>query len=145
MNEEKKTKAQEPFNLRAEFIAVQAEMRAVQKDRENPFFRSNYATLLAIVTMLKPILAKHGLAYTQTVENGNMVTRIFGDGDGQIESSIPFACDSKDPQKVGSYVSYLRRYSLSAAFGVVVAEDETDDDGNKASGKVSKDEEPSPF
>ena len=55
-----------------------------------------------------------------------------------IVSSIPFGLASTaKPQDIGSAITYAKRYGLQAAFGVVVAEDPTDDDGNAASGNPS--------
>ncbi|MCE4971882.1 ERF family protein, partial [Staphylococcus chromogenes] len=45
--------------------------------------------------------------------------------------------EKNTPQGAGSLISYLKRYSLSAIFGIT---SDQDDDGNAASGKQSKSE-----
>lgn len=45
--------------------------------------------------------------------------------------------EKNTPQGAGSLISYLKRYSLSAIFGIT---SDQDDDGNVASGKQSKSE-----
>lgn len=121
------------------FAHVQGEMEPVVKDRDNPFFKSNYATLLAIHEMLRPILAKHGVGYSQSVVHHDgekwMETKIFAKGcDGVIQSEVPFSCVDQKPQGLGSAITYMRRYGLQCAFGIVVADADDDDDGNRANG-----------
>ncbi len=134
-------KAAKPLDgIRARFVNMQAELTPVTKDRDNPFLKSNYATLKAIVDMLRPLLAKYGIGYVQSVgtdERGDkwMVTEIFCTETNEILTSrVPFACAGTKPQEVGSAITYTKRYGLQCAFGVVVADDETDDDGNAANG-----------
>jgi hypothetical protein len=43
--------------------------------------------------------------------------------------------EKNTPQGIGSALTYMRRYSLSAAFGIT---SDQDDDGNQASGHISK-------
>lgn len=137
-------------NLAAALVSAQAEFTVVVKDANNPFFRSNYATLKAIVEMLRAPLAKHGLSYVQGIDivEGEkvMATTIIHKSGEWLVSFSPFYTNpsvdkDKDgkivreyvkPQDGGSGVTYSKRYGLQAAFGVVVADDDTDDDGNRA-------------
>jgi len=127
--------------LFAALAKAQGEFKTVAKDAENPFFKSNYATLAAIVEMVRAPLAKNGLAFMQSIcgdLNGKArMNTIVTHSSGQfIISAIPFTCQATKPQDVGSAITYAKRYGLQAALGVVVAEDATDDDGNAASGRV---------
>ena len=77
----KTTNAVKATTLAAALVAAQGEFTAVAKDADNPFFKSEYATLLAVTAMLRPILAKHGLGYTgfppATAHGAEWVTRII--------------------------------------------------------------------
>lgn len=130
-------------SLYAAMVAVQGEMKVVAKDRENPYFKSNYATLKAITDMLRPILAKHSVGYVQSVETRDgspwMVTTIFHAESGEtISSSVPFSAVDSKPQTLGSAITYMKRYGIQCAFGVIVAEDDSDDDGSAANGNKVK-------
>lgn len=128
----------------AAIVAAQGEMTVVAKDRENPYFKSNYATLKAVADMLRPILSKHGLGYIQSVEmrEGSpwMVTKIVhAQSCESVESAVPFSSVDQKPQTLGSAITYMKRYGLQCAFGVIVAEDDCDDDGNRANGNRTND------
>lgn len=136
--ETKTTKAVKATTLAAALVAAQGEFTPVTKDASNPFFNSEYATLLAVTAMLRPILAKHGLGYTSfhcATEHGEeWVTRIIHESGETLDTAVPFSCADKKPQGFGSAITYFRRYGLQAAFGVVVVGDALDDDGNRANG-----------
>jgi hypothetical protein len=116
----------------------QAECPAVEKGKDNPFFKSKYASLDAIQYVIQPFLAKHGLVVTQcniNTETGLFVeTRVYhvDSEDRCITSIFPIIIQKNTPQDYGSAVSYARRYSLTGVLNVRVV-DESDDDGNTAS------------
>jgi len=97
-----------------------------------------YATLPAIHTVIKKPLHDCGLSfrYEQSVKNSEMTVRcIVTHTNGHSEStsmSAPMdASGSKNAiQAIGSSNSYLQRYTLIGALGIVTAD--TDDDGMKA-------------
>lgn len=103
------------------------------KDKTNPHFRSKYADLGNVIDAIKPALVQHGLWFIQTVHNVPgcaAVETIIMHSSGESLScgvvSIPV--NKLDAQGFGSALTYARRYSLSAAFGVAPE----DDDGNEA-------------
>lgn len=112
-------------------------------DSKNPHFGNKFASLLAVSNVVRPVLAKHGLAYRQTVAEKDgahsVVTWVYGiDTDGTLSekvlAAVPITVVS-DPQKMGSAITYAKRYCLLAAFGLVGDED---DDGNAASSPAPK-------
>jgi hypothetical protein len=126
--------------IAAALVAAQGEMRAVGKDATNPHFRSRYATLDAIMDMVRPILAKHGLAVMQgtshpdTTADGKLTsmaveTRIIHTSGEWVSSSVIMPVAKADPQGAGSAVTYGRRYGISALLAIVA---DDDDDGNAA-------------
>jgi len=112
---------------------AQAEMTGAKKDSENPFFKSKYADLHAVIEAVREPLAKYGLCVTQTIkiaENGYAaVTTTLGHESGQyISGDCPIINTKGDAQGMGSAVTYARRYSLAAICGIA----QMDDDGNAA-------------
>ena len=104
-----------------------------------------YATLKAILAVVKPVLAEHGIRIRQGAE----FSRSADDGSGMKGRLIPVYTDlvhaqsgdvertlveipltRLDPQSMGSAITYGKRYSLIAALGL--STDEADDDGARA-------------
>lgn len=125
-------------NLNAALVAAQAELHAPSKNRtvtvrsDKGSYKFDYATLDNIVEQtLRPILPKHGLWFVQGVREGQMVTTILHASGEALECGIPMPNLPAKAQEAGSLISYFKRYSLCAAFGLVAEED---DDANVASG-----------
>lgn len=117
--------------------AAQGEIDDPSKDRENPHFRSSYATLAAVLAVVRPAFARHGLSVVQgastTPEGVCVSTRILHQSGEWIEETLSAPPAKRDPQGIGSAVTYLRRYGLMSMAGVAAAED--DDDGEAAQGR----------
>lgn len=112
---------------------AQGQIEGAKKDSDNPFFKSKYADLSSVVEAIKKPLTDNGLSYIQRVfdkENHACVETVILHSSGQsIYCGIVSVPVSKqDAQGFGSAMTYARRYSLSAAFGVAPE----DDDGNAA-------------
>jgi len=120
--------------------AAQGEIDDPSKDRENPHFRSSYATLAAVLAVVRPAFARHGLSVVQgastTAEGVAVSTRILHQSGEWIEETLSAPPAKRDPQGIGSAVTYLRRYGLMSMAGVAAAED--DDDGEAAQGRGGK-------
>jgi hypothetical protein len=123
------------------------------KDSSNPFFKSSYADLSAVINAVGEA-ANYGLSFTQIVHYENT---ILTDGehkqymyrdlfvetvvshntdDNKLVSRIPIiVADNKksDPQAMGSAITYAKRYALQAIYGLATE----DDDANSASGKTN--------
>tara|TARA_Y100000310_G_scaffold1864_1_gene2355 strand:- start:3282 stop:3758 length:477 start_codon:yes stop_codon:yes gene_type:complete len=99
----------------------------VKKGAENPFFKSKYATLDSIVEILMPLLKEHGLLIYHGTIQREVVTRVIDVESGEsIQSSFPLPT-LEDPQKIGSAITYARRYNIVQLFNLVT---DDDDDGN---------------
>lgn len=119
--------------LSAAMAAAFAEIEAATKDAKNPHFKSNYATLGAVVDAVKPALVKHSLFFTQEthdVQGGVCVETVIRHASGDAIRCGPLfvPANKNDAQGYGSALTYCRRYSLMTAFGVSAE----DDDGNAA-------------
>lgn len=127
--------------LYKKLLSVQKEVGAITKDSTNPFFKSQYFDINGLLSELKPILNKEGLVVLQPLTNidGKLAleTLVIDEKSGDQIKSVCILPDLQDPQKMGSAVTYFRRYSLQSFFLLQAA----DDDGESAKGvKVGKKE-----
>ena len=117
-------------------VKFQSQLRPVNKDSENPFFKSSYADLSSILQAVVPLLTANDLAVIQPmrVENGDtiLITRIIHSSGEFIQSEMILPVHA-DPQKFGSLITYYKRYQLQAILGVSTKDE--DDDANFASDK----------
>ena len=127
-----------PLTLAEALAAAQLEITDPAKDSVNPHFRSRYADLATVLKTVRPVLAKHGIALTQTTQilDGSLVlvTRLHWK-DEELAGYYPISPTKTDPQGYGSAMTYARRYALQAICGVAA---DDDDDGNAASAAPSK-------
>lgn len=111
-------------------LEVQKEIEALSKDSKNPFFKSKYLDLPTLLKNVKPVLNKHGLILLQPCQEGQVISVIIDAETGEsVCSSEITLIDIKDPQKLGAAITYFRRYTLTSLLAI----EEQDDDGNKAS------------
>lgn len=115
-------------------IKAKADFGPVEKNKENPFFKSKYADLGTIDQAVTPALHKNGLTVVQTTEIAGiqpvLVTTLFHESGQFLSGQYPLNPVKADPQGLGSATTYARRYALCAML-TIVADD--DDDGNAAS------------
>lgn len=127
----------ETKNIYEKLLEAQKEIGAIKKESDNPFFHSKYFDINAILREVKPILNKNGLLLTQAIilkEGKNVLTTDIDSTEKEeqgIRSEILLP-EGLDPQKMGSAITYFRRYAIQS-FLALEAED---DDGNSASGKT---------
>jgi len=94
-----------------------------------------YAKLEDITALVNPILAQHGLTFTQTVKCTSTYMRvrttlIHKSGQIMFTDSPPMQFGPKPtPQSVGGLNTYAKRYGLLAMLGI---EQDLDDDGQTA-------------
>lgn len=116
------------------------EVKQPFKDKNNPFYKSKYVPLENVAEAIDKTSTKFGLTYTQypvSNEKGEVgVATILHHESGEYMEYPPLMVkpEKNTPQGVGSAITYSRRYSLSAVFGIT---SDQDDDGNEASGKRS--------
>lgn len=119
--------------LFAALAKAQAVMTDAKTDSKNPFFKSKYADLSSVVKASRKPLTENGLAVTQFIREKEGTPFLFtrlGHISGQwIDSFIRIQPPKEDIQTLGSYLTYLRRYSYAAIVGVVASDE--DDDGEK--------------
>lgn len=123
-------------SIHSAIVKFQSQLRPVNKDSENPFFKSSYADLSSILQAVVPLLTENDLAIIQPmrVENGVtiLVTKIIHSSGDFLQSEMILPSHA-DPQKFGSLITYYKRYQLQAILGVSTKDE--DDDANHASDK----------
>ena len=121
--------ANKPSNIYYKLSLVKQEIGTLSKNAKNPFFKSDYLDLNGILSAVEPLLHKYGLLLLQPTIDGKVQTCISDiEGDNSIVSEIPLP-NITDPQKLGSAITYFRRYTLQS----LLALQAVDDDGNHAS------------
>jgi hypothetical protein len=113
------------------------EIQPIIKNSTNPFFKSGYADINALLLEIEPILHTHGLILVQPIENDKVSSKIYHVKTGQVLESSMTLPNLQDPQKMGSAVTYYRRYTLQS----LLALQAKDDDGNHAAkpDKITRD------
>lgn len=117
----------------------QGEITPALKDAKNPFFKSKYADLNSVWSVCREPLSKHGLAVIQTIDKDEggliLITTLVHSSGQWIRSRSPIPLLKSDPQAMGSSITYMRRYNLSAIVGIST---DDDDDGEKAMNRNKK-------
>jgi hypothetical protein len=123
-------KSESITKLAAALCKFHAQMGKVGKDSTNPHFRNKYASLSNIIEAVTPHLNAVGLTVVQmpTVEGLNTLL-LHESGEYISSMSAIVAKDMNDPQKIGSAITYARRYALGAVLSLNIDED---DDANAA-------------
>jgi len=119
------------FKALAEF---QQEVPVIHKATQG--YGYTFADLPKIFSVINPLLKKHGLGFTQLIENENLTTILFHVESGEtIESKMALLKDVElkgmnEFQVYGSQLTYFRRYALSSILGIVTDKD-TDASGEQ--------------
>lgn len=125
---------------------VKKKLQGVAKSTNNPFFKSKYADLNAYLDTVEPLLEEHGLMLLQPVTNAyyspsmeNVVTsRIYHVESGQsIESSMKLVAGT-DMQKMGSGITYARRYTLGSLLSMQALDDDAEGMAERATKTAAK-------
>lgn len=123
-------------NISAALVKYHAKAETVTRDRVNPHFKNDYATLDNVLDTIRPILAEVGLSILQLPVGENGLTTMLLHESGEfIKETYVMPSKSNDPQGNGSRLTYQRRYALGAFLGIST---EKDDDGNAATKAPTK-------
>lgn len=119
---------------------IQDKILNIPKDGKNPHFSNTYATYEQVMEVLHPLLRKEGLmichGFGGHVEGSIAVmTKIVDLGSATGTKPEEFLAETlfipmtkNDPQMAGSAITYAKRYSVLAMFGLGTE----DDDGERA-------------
>lgn len=119
--------------LTASIIKVQGAISSVHKNAKNAHFKSSYATLENVIDTARPALQEAEIAFVQApgavVDGSVEITTMLVHSSGEwMRSTLHVPLGKRDPQGVGSAITYGCRYSLMAMLGLPP----TDDDGEAA-------------
>lgn len=122
-------------NLAKALLCFQTEVENISKEAINPFHKSKYASLTNILDGINQTLNHAGLVVMQSPSGDGecvkLTTTVIHAATGEfMESDFSMVPVKKDPQGVGSCLTYMRRYALSSILKLNV---DDDDDGNAAS------------
>jgi hypothetical protein len=121
-------------NLLKSLAEFQQEVPVIHKGTQG--YGYSYANLATIFEIINPFLKANKLGFTQLVGDNNIKTIIFHYESGeQLETTttIPQGTNLKgmnDFQTLGSAITYIRRYALSSALGLITDKD-TDASGEQ--------------
>ena len=116
-------------SINEKLFNLQQEIGAVSKDAKNPFFKSKYFDVNSLIKQLQPLLKKNRLLLLQPIEEDMVMSKLICvDDGGSVISGLKLPAIS-DPQKLGSCITYYRRYTLASLLGLQAV----DDDANLAS------------
>ena len=125
-----------PANIHAALVAAHGELTNPTKSKAADFGYGKpykYADLASVLALVRPILAKHGLAVSQSLSHneGRMcVTTTLHHISGETLTFGTIEGPGVGKwQDLGSAITYARRYALTAALGIAGDED---DDGAHA-------------
>lgn len=122
--------------IHKKLLAFQQLGITVEKDAANPFFKSRYTSLNQVLEKVKKPLNDAGIVILQRSEvewsdgkevQGIVTELIDTEDDTLVRSFVPFV-GATDMQKLGSAISYARRYALIA----LLCLEDSDDDGESA-------------
>jgi len=105
----------------------------IKKGDRNPHFKNTYANLNEVLSKVTKPLNDLGVVIIQSPSKEGLETALYDTEDDTFVSGVLPFTEATNPQKIGSNLTYYRRYSLVTMLGL---EDE-DDDGNVASGAMN--------
>lgn len=101
-------------------------------------YEFKYASLDVVLKLVRPVLGKNGLSFTQIADEAEigtvLTTRLMHKSGQWIEGSVKVG-GLESMQGLGSALTYLKRYCLCAMLGICAEDDE---DANVADGNRIK-------
>lgn len=120
-------KSQSIHEIAKSLALFQVKVDNISKDATNPFFKSKYASLTAILDAIKIPLSECGLSLTQFPEGEYGLTTILMHESGEyLASTYEMRPTKDDPHGKGSVISYQRRYCIQS----ILCLNMEDDDAN---------------
>lgn len=132
----------EKTTLAQKVAKIKSEIGVMSKDKSNPFYKSSYFDINQLIQVIRPLEEKYNISITQPLTRsesyfmGGMSAkpstlirlRIVDLDTGEEEAYETPIPENPDPQKMGSAITYYRRYTLVSYLGI----EAEDDDGNSS-------------
>tara|TARA_B100000497_G_scaffold124780_1_gene160004 strand:+ start:1432 stop:1893 length:462 start_codon:yes stop_codon:yes gene_type:complete len=111
---------------------AQAEFKPVPRNGKG-HHGNNFAMFDDIITMVRPILHKYGLSFTQLPfdeeASVGVYTKLMHSSGQWIESKFGITPNTQGAHQYGSCLTYCRRYSIGSVLGIPTDKDvDADDD-----------------
>lgn len=114
-------------------LRAQKRIEGAEKNAQNPYFKSKYADLPAVIEACKSALNENDIVALQPIQGGCVETILIHSSGEWLSSETNIVCKAQnDPQAYGSAITYARRYGLQS-FVLMPAED---DDSELAMNRV---------
>lgn len=116
-------------NIYEALAAAQSEFGKVTKGATNPAFKSRYADLADVASVVIPVMNAHGCAVFHYMVDGAMRTEfVHAATETRIACDVPLIVDKQNMQGMKSATTYAKRIGLESLSGIAPE----DDDGNAA-------------
>lgn len=113
------------------FLLTQALIQAKEKmgnvieyDSRNPHYKNRFASLEATLTKINPVFAEFGLVLSHWPAGNKLISRLEHVSGQWMMSAYDLSAIKKDPQQMGSAITYARRYCAQAIAGLCGGEDD---------------------
>ena len=103
---------------------VKAVLNPIRKTETNPFLKSKYFDINSLLEQVEPILQEHGLILAQPIQQGKVTTYLIDPETGDDLGSEIELPSIQDPQKLGSAITYYRRYTLVSLLALQALDDD---------------------
>ena len=103
---------------------VKSEIGKISKDQTNPFFKSKYFDINSLLEHTEPLFEKNGLLLLQPIKDGKVLSIVRDLETEEFDYSELVLPDISDPQKLGSAITYYRRYTLQYLLGLQAEDDD---------------------
>jgi ERF superfamily len=115
-------------NILKALILAKQEFKHIPKNSYNPYHKSKYANLDAVLAAISESFNKYNLCLLQPTEIRDaqtiLKTVIYHVESGEQIAGELLLPQTADPQKTGSAITYYRRYALCSLLGIVADEDD---------------------
>lgn len=118
---------------------LQSDMPVIKENATNPHYGNSYATFDQILIKIKPVLKKYGAALIHQISENEVKTTILV-GDHEWSSVFKLPQGENNPQKIGSAISYGKRYNTAGLLNLTISDE--DDDGNKGAESAAQSHKP---
>ena len=132
-------------NIYTALCTAQANMGKVAKGSINPAFKSRYANLADVVSVVVPALSEQGIAMYHSMmrdDDGRVMRTTLSHGatETHIHCDVPLIVDRNNMQGMKSATTYAKRIGIESLTGIAPE----DDDGNAAAAAAPKKAEKPP-
>ena len=122
-------------NIYAALAAAQSEFGKVTKGATNPAFKSKYADLADVASVVIPVMNAHGCAVIHYLVENAMRTEFYhAASETSVRCDVPLIVDKQNMQGMKSATTYAKRIGLESLSGIAPE----DDDGNAAAKAAPK-------